>query len=148
VVLTANSFPGGFGRWEFVALCSAVASAGAVTAMRAARRSEGVWTVYASMTFSGALITAPFAVNSWRTPSLSQASLLVTMSAFAFGGQALMMRSLRWVSAMTIGIIAQLAVVVSMLLGYVVLGEPMTPTLYVGAALVVVGLYLTNRPKS
>jgi drug/metabolite transporter (DMT)-like permease len=29
-----------------------------------------------------------------------------------------------------------------------ILGEPMTPALYVGAALVVVGLYLTNKPKS
>ena len=29
-----------------------------------------------------------------------------------------------------------------------ILGEPMTPALYVGAALVVVGLYLTNKPRS
>jgi drug/metabolite transporter (DMT)-like permease len=28
-----------------------------------------------------------------------------------------------------------------------ILGEPMTPALYVGAALVVAGLYLTNRPR-
>jgi len=29
-----------------------------------------------------------------------------------------------------------------------ILGEPMTPALYVGAGLVVVGLYLTNKPRS
>lgn len=29
-----------------------------------------------------------------------------------------------------------------------ILGEPMTPALYVGAALVVMGLYLTNKPKT
>jgi drug/metabolite transporter (DMT)-like permease len=29
-----------------------------------------------------------------------------------------------------------------------ILGEPMTPALYAGAALVVAGLYLTNKPKS
>jgi drug/metabolite transporter (DMT)-like permease len=28
-----------------------------------------------------------------------------------------------------------------------ILGEPMTPALYVGTALVVAGLYLTNRPR-
>ena len=37
---------------------------------------------------------------------------------------------------------------VTVLLAVLILGEPMTPALYVGAALVVVGLYLTNRPKS
>jgi drug/metabolite transporter (DMT)-like permease len=43
-----------------------------------------------------------------------------------------------------INLVPPLAVAESVLL----LGEPLTPALYVGTALVVVGLYLTNRPKS
>jgi len=42
-----------------------------------------------------------------------------------------------------INLVPPLAVTESVL----ILGEPMTPALYVGAALVVAGLYLTNRPK-
>ena len=43
-----------------------------------------------------------------------------------------------------INLVPPLAVAESVL----ILGEPMTPALFVGAALVVVGLYLTNKPKS
>jgi drug/metabolite transporter (DMT)-like permease len=43
-----------------------------------------------------------------------------------------------------ISLVPPLAVVESVL----ILGEPMTPALYVGAALVVAGLYLTNRPRT
>lgn len=46
-------------------------------------------------------------------------------------------------AAQFINLIPPLAVAKSVLL----LGEPMTPALYVGCALVVAGLYLTDRPK-
>lgn len=46
-------------------------------------------------------------------------------------------------AAQFINLVPPLAVAESVL----ILGEPMTPALYVGAALVVVGLYLTNRPR-
>jgi len=47
-------------------------------------------------------------------------------------------------AAQFINLVPPIAVAESVL----ILGEPMTPALYVGAALVVVGLYLTNRPRS
>jgi drug/metabolite transporter (DMT)-like permease len=47
-------------------------------------------------------------------------------------------------AAQFINLVPPIAVAESVL----ILGEPMTPALYVGAALVVVGLYLTNKPKS
>ena len=46
-------------------------------------------------------------------------------------------------AAQFINLVPPLAVAESVL----ILGEPMTPALYVGAALVVAGLYLTNRPR-
>jgi len=46
-------------------------------------------------------------------------------------------------AAQFINLVPPIAVAESVL----ILGEPMTPALYVGAALVVVGLYLTNKPK-
>jgi drug/metabolite transporter (DMT)-like permease len=47
-------------------------------------------------------------------------------------------------AAQFINLVPPIAVAESVL----ILGEPMTPALYVGAGLVVVGLYLTNKPKS
>ena len=47
-------------------------------------------------------------------------------------------------AAQFINLVPPIAVAESVL----ILGEPMTPALYVGAALVVAGLYLTNKPKS
>jgi drug/metabolite transporter (DMT)-like permease len=47
-------------------------------------------------------------------------------------------------AAQFINLVPPIAVAESVLL----LGEPMTPALYVGTALVVVGLYLTNKPRS
>jgi drug/metabolite transporter (DMT)-like permease len=138
VVLTANSFPSGFGRWELAALLSAVASAAAVTSMRAARRDENIWSVYGSITIFGLLCTAPLAWTNWRTPSAPDWLPLLATGALAFGGQVLMTASLRWVNAVTVGVVAQLAVVVSMLLGYFFLGEALTLRL-VAAALLTTG---------
>jgi drug/metabolite transporter (DMT)-like permease len=46
-------------------------------------------------------------------------------------------------AAQFINLVPPLAVAESVWL----LGEPMTPALYAGAALVVAGLYLTNKPR-
>jgi drug/metabolite transporter (DMT)-like permease len=46
-------------------------------------------------------------------------------------------------AAQFINLVPPLAVAESVL----ILGEPMTPALYIGAALVVAGLYLTNKPR-
>ena len=47
-------------------------------------------------------------------------------------------------AAQFINLVPPIAVAESVL----ILGEPTTPALYVGAALVVIGLYLTNKPRS
>jgi drug/metabolite transporter (DMT)-like permease len=140
VVLTARSFPSGFGKWEFAALLSAVASGAAVTSMRAARRTESIWTVYGSVTLFGMLSTAPLAWSRWIAPTPKQWLVVVVMASLAFGGQVLMTASLRRLRAITIGVIAQLAVVVSMLLGYFFLGEPLTLRITAAALLTTGGI--------
>jgi drug/metabolite transporter (DMT)-like permease len=152
VVMTAKAFPTGFGLWECAALLSAVASGAALTSMRAARREESIWTVYGSVTLFGMLSTAPWALAQWRTPSLRQWVAVLAMAALAFGGQILMTSSLRWLKAMTLGVVAQLAVVVSMVLGYFFLNEPLTLRI-IGAALLTTGgivlviRYTSSEPR-
>jgi len=78
-VVRAHAAPGnvfGFGRWELVGACSAVASGIAVTAMRAARRGENSWAVYAAFFLLGLRLRsqASSSVTSATSMALSMGS--------------------------------------------------------------------------
>lgn len=154
LVVHAHARPGdilGFGTWELVGLASAVLSGAAVTAMRAARQGENSWAVYTSFCLLGLLLTAPFAIATWRNPTAGEWVSLGATSLFAIGAQLLLTFSLRWVDAMTVGVISQLAVVVAMLLGVTVLGEHLSTMAIAGAALTMGGVvgvvYVTSWAK-
>lgn len=154
LVVHAHARPGnvlGFGMWELVGLGSALASGLAVTAMRAARRGENSWSVYTSFCLLGTLVTAPLAILTWKQPTLDEWISLAATSLFAIGAQLLLTFSLRWVDAMTVGVISQLAVLVSLALGATFLGEHITATAALGAALSIGGVvgvvYVTSLAK-
>lgn len=154
LVVQAHARPGdilGFGRWELVAIVSAIASGAAVTAMRAARRDENSWAVYTSFCLMGVILTAPFAIATWQQPTAAEWISLGATSLLAIGAQLLLTFSLRWVDAMTVGVISQLAVVIAMLLGVVLLGERITVSAAAGAALTISGvigvIYVTSLAK-
>jgi len=143
LVVQAHASPGdflGFGKWELVGACSAVASGFAVTAMRAARRGENSWSVYASFCLFGFLVNLPLAIRDWRTPDAYEWLAIGATALFAMGAQLLMTFSLRWVDAMTVGVISQLAVLVSMALGSIFLGDRITLFAAIGAALTIGGV--------
>ena len=143
LVVHAHAAPGdvlGFGRWEIVGACSAVASGVAVTAMRAARRGENSWSVYASFCLLGMIVNMPLALTGWTTPRGTEWLAIAATSIFAMGAQLLMTFALRWVDAMTVGVISQLAVLVSMALGSLFLGDRITLMAAIGAALTIGGV--------
>ena len=154
LVVHAHARPGdllGFGRWELVGLTSALFSGAAVTAMRAARRGENSWAVYTSFCLLGTLLTSPFALATWKNPTGDEWLALAATSVFAIGAQLLLTFSLRWVDAMTVGVISQLAVVVAMILGATLLDETITSLAVIGAALTIGGVvgvvYVTSWTK-
>ncbi len=154
LVVHAHAAPGdilGFGRWEIVGALSAVASGLAVTAIRAARRTENSWSVYASFCFIGMLVSMPLGIGHWTTPRGTEWIWLAALAAFAMAAQLLMTFSLRWVDAMTVGVISQLAVLVSMALGIVFLGDRITLPIAIGCALSIGGVagvtYVTSLSK-
>lgn len=143
LVVHAHARPGdllGFGKWELIGLLSALFSGAAVTAMRAARRGENSWAVYASFCLLGTILTAPLAVATWKKPTFDEWMSLAATSLFAIGAQLLLTFSLRWVDAMTVGVISQLAVVVAMVLGATLLDERITALAMAGAALTIGGV--------
>jgi len=143
LVVHAHAHPGevlGFSRWELIGALSAVCSGAAVTAIRAARRGESSWSIYGSFCLLGLLTTMPQGLLSWRTPSVDEWWALGAMSLLAIGAQLTMTFSLRWVDAMTVGVISQLAVLVSMVLGALFINEPITTMAAIGAALSIGGV--------
>jgi drug/metabolite transporter (DMT)-like permease len=154
LVVHAHANPGdllGFGRWELIGLLSAVASGAAVSAMRAARQFENSWSVYGSFCLLGLLTCLPQGISSWQTPTVAEWKWLVLMALFAIGAQLLLTFSLRWVDAVTVGVISQLAVLVSMALGATVLHESITVMAAVGTVLTIGGVvgvvYVTSVHK-
>lgn len=143
LVVHAHASPGdvlGFGRWELIGLTSGVCSGAAVTAIRAARRSESSWAVFGSFSLFGVLVNLPFALIGWKTPKSDEWVSLIAMSAFAMGAQLLMTFSLRWIDAMTAGVVSQVAVVISMLLGALFLAERITAVAAIGSLLTLGGV--------
>jgi drug/metabolite transporter (DMT)-like permease len=155
LVVHAHAQPGevlGFGRWELAGALSAVAGGAAITAIRAARRTESSWAVYASFCFFGMLVNAPLALMHWLWPSRDEWVALAATGLLAMGAQLFMTFSLRWLDAMTTGVISQLAVVMSFILGAVFLHDHVSATSVLGSALTIGGvigvIYLTSRYRA
>lgn len=153
VYLVVHASPFGVSRWLFAGLLSAVASGAAVTAMRAARRAENSWSVYASFCFFGMLVNLPLTIMTWRVPSAAVTWIALSATAvFAMAAQLLMTFSLRWVDAMTVGVISQLGVLVAMALGAVFLNETISATAASGSALTIAGVigvtYVTSLGRA
>jgi drug/metabolite transporter (DMT)-like permease len=147
----AASWPPRVGLWESVALLSAILSGAAVTAIRAARRSESSWAIYASFTVCGLLVTAPFALAGFRWPSAREWALVAAVGAASIAAQLLMTYAYRWVTNLQAGVFAQVTVVVTMGLGVLLLGDRLSPLQLGGAALAiggVLGVVVLHRPEA
>ena len=154
LVVRGHAGPGeltGFGPWELAAAFSAICSGVAVTSMRAARRGENSWAVYGSFCLLGLIVTAPFGIWTWKMPIGWDWVWLAATSLFAIFAQLNLTFSLRWVDALTVGVISQLAVLIAMALGAIFLGESITPATAIGAALTIGGVvgvtYVTSLSK-
>ena len=140
-----------FGPWALAGACSAIASGAAVTAMRAARRTESSWSVYGSFCLLGLIVTAPLGILTWQAPTPVDWLWLIATALFAIFAQLNLTFSLRWVDAVTVGVISQLAVVIALALGAIFLGDTITPQAALGALLTISGVlgvtYVSSMSK-
>jgi len=140
------------GVWEAAALCSAVLSGAAVTAIRAARRTEGSWSIYGSLTVFGLIATAPFGILSFRAPTPRQWLMLAAVGLFSVAAQLLMTHAYRWVTNLQAGVIMQLTVVLSLLFGAILLDDRLSPLQLLGSALTLAGVigvvWLQSPPRA
>jgi drug/metabolite transporter (DMT)-like permease len=82
----------------------------------------------------------PLGIAQWVTPNRTEWLWIAATGVLAMGAQLLMTFSLRWVDAMTVGVISQLAVLVSMTLGVLLLGDHLSITSALGSALCIGGV--------
>jgi drug/metabolite transporter (DMT)-like permease len=136
------------GAWELVGAASAVLSGAAVTAIRAARRTEGSWSIYASFSLFGLLATAPFALPGFVVPTLHEGVFLAAVGLFSVAAQLLMTYAYRWVTNLQAGVIFELTVVLSMLLGALFLGDRPRPIQIFGSILTIAGVVGVVRLQS
>lgn len=129
-----------FSVWELAGMASAVLSGAAVTAIRAARRTESSWAIYGSFSLFGLLATAPFALPGFQAPTGREWLLLTAVGGLSVVAQLLMTWAYRWVTNLQAGILQQLAVVTALLLGMVFLGDRLAPVQIVGCLLTVGGV--------
>lgn len=140
------------GRWEAVGLGSAVLSGAALTAIRAARRTEGSWAIYGSFTLFGLLATAPFGLAGFKAPSPREWLLIAAVGVLSVIAQLLMTWAYRWLTNLQAGVMAQLTVVVSMLVGVLWLGDRLTGLQVVGSLLTLSGIlgvvWMQSTPRA
>lgn len=140
------------GVWELAGLGSSILSGAALTAIRAARRTEGAWAIYGSFSLFGLLSTAPFGIASFQAPTPREWLLLVFIGVSSVVAQLLMTWAYRWVTNLQAGVISQLTVVVSMLLGVVYLGDRLTTAQILGSLLTLGGVigvaWMQSTPRA
>lgn len=157
VVFGQGARLGGPLEWQAVALLSGVVAGGAVVTVRAARRTDGIWEIFAFFAVFGVTFTGPFALSHWRWPD-DQA----TRAAFAWavgGGvislyaQLALTLSLGKVEAPVGAGISELNFVTALSFGALFMGEKFSRVSLLGAALTFIGVvwlaWATARaPKS
>ena len=139
-------------RGELLGVLSAVTSGIAVTSIRAARRDRGdgtphetAWSVFFSFTFLGALVSLPAVFppfGSYLPPTRGEWALLAGVGVTSACAQLIMSASLRHLTGVQSGIVAQLTVPITVALGIGWLGERLTATFLLGAAVTVAGVLL------
>jgi drug/metabolite transporter (DMT)-like permease len=139
------------GAWGAgLGVLSAVASGVAVTSVRAARRkvaegppAETAWSVFASFTGLGLLVTIPSVLpplGHWVAPTAGEWALLLGVGATSVGGQVIMTEALQHLGGASAGVISQLTAVLTIAAGVFFLGEPLTAGFTAGAALTLAGV--------
>jgi drug/metabolite transporter (DMT)-like permease len=131
---------GGAYEWQVVALLSGVCAGAAVTSIRAARRTDGPWEIFAVFCAVGLLCTAPLALARWQSPSAWGWFLLTAVGLLSLGGQILLTHALGAVEAASAVTISQMTVITSMSLGYFVDGDPLTVVSLAGSGLTLLGV--------
>lgn len=137
LVVRGNAPPGqlGFGRWELCGLGSALLSGAAVTTIRAVRRTDGSWEIFAAFCVVGLAVTLPQTVRGWVSPAPREWLLVLAVGGLSVLAQVLFIHSLKYVRAATSGVVSQLTPVTALTCGVLAFGDRPSLLALAGSAL-------------
>lgn len=136
---------GGAYGWQALALLSGVVAGAAVTAIRAARKTDGPWEVFGFFNLVGVATTAPFALAAWTWPSPEAWGYVFALGGLFVCSQLLLTHALGHVEAATAATVTQLTVVTSFAMGYFLDGDPVTWLSLLGGVFTVAGVAWVAR---
>jgi drug/metabolite transporter (DMT)-like permease len=150
LVTTGHGGAWRLGIWEIAGVLSAALSGMAITSIRATRRqdpdgrpSENSWTVFASFTLLGSLVTLPTVlppIGAWIPPTPQEWLLLALLGLLSVAAQLLMTSALGRLTAVGIGIIGQTTPVLTLLGGWLLFRETITLRGALGGLLTISGV--------
>jgi drug/metabolite transporter (DMT)-like permease len=145
VVLGSGRHLGGGWAWLGLGVASSIISGGAGVAIRAARKYNSAWTVFAVFSTMGAIFTAPPAIWGWRAITSDVWLLCLGVGVVSGFAQMLMTHALGAVDNASAGILGQVTVLAAMVLGYAIDREIISDLSALGALLTVGGIILAAR---
>lgn len=129
-------------------LLAALTAGGAIVSLKVSRSTETAWTVFHYYNIAGMLVTAPFLLWHWTTPTIQHLPVLLAVLVFSIFGQLGTTYAYRYTTAVEGGVLSMFGAVVGSVLGISLFAEPATPHFVAGALLVLLaGIYLTVRGK-
>lgn len=136
---------GGAYGWQALALVSGALAGAAVTAVRAARRTDTALVVFAFFCGGGLVCTGPWAFARWVWPGSTAWLLMLIVALAALIAQMLLTQALGYVEAATAVTLSQLTVVTTLALGLLVDHDPFTVRSAFGAVLTLAGVLWVTR---
>jgi drug/metabolite transporter (DMT)-like permease len=115
-------------------LLAALTAGGALVSLKVSRATETTWTVFHYYNIAGMLVTGPFLLWHWTTPTIQSLPLLLAVLVFSIFGQLRTTYAYRYTTAVEGGVLSMFGAVVGSALGIGVLGETATPHFVAGAS--------------
>lgn len=144
IVLVVDPGPVGLAWGDAVGLACGIVSAGAIMALRAARRRDRVDTILLWVMTTGTLVTLPFADGLTALPP-GTAGPLLAAAILGVGGQFGITAAYRWVSAVDGSVASTIRIFMAGALGVSLLGEPLGASLIVGATAILGAITMVAR---
>jgi drug/metabolite transporter (DMT)-like permease len=127
-------------------LLAGLTAAGAITSLKASRKTDSAWTIFHYYNIAGLLVTLPLLVAYWTVPPLRSLPALFGVLLFSVLGQLGVTYAYRYTTTVEGGVLSMFGAVVGSALGIGLLGEPATTHFLIGGAIVILsGIYLTVR---
>ena len=134
---------------DLVAVGCGLLSGFAIVCVTKCRSTDSSANIFWSQCLFGLAVVAWPAARAWTYPTAAQWAMLLAIALFATAGQLLMTHAYKFTGATHGSLLSQLSPILGTAIGYFCFKEPLGPTFFAGAALILLSCcYLSFNPVS